>query len=187
MHVLSMPLAGVHAAKAQGPSWLEDAHKLWHFATGCAFPLPFVPARSYKDHGTGFGTPRPAIGPGIVHPACDLVAPVGTPVLAVDDGIILRGPYYFYLGSYAIEVQHRYFVARYGEIKNESPKSRIVKRGEVIGHVGNVGQGFMLHFELFAGTRSGDLTQYRDLPWNRRRDLLDPTPFLDLWAASLQS
>jgi murein DD-endopeptidase MepM/ murein hydrolase activator NlpD len=186
MNVLQMPLAAVAVAQGNSSAILNDALKIWHFAADCSFPLPFVPERSYKDAGTGFGTPRPAMGPGILHPACDLVAPVGTPVLAVDDGVIIRGPYYFYLGSYAIEVQHPYFVARYGELKNETPANRVVKKGDVIGHVGNVGSGYMLHFEMFSGARTGDLTIKPDPPWNRRHDLIDPTPFLDLWAMGVK-
>jgi murein DD-endopeptidase MepM/ murein hydrolase activator NlpD len=182
VNAIGMPYAIANLAAQSAPTPLNTVLKLWHLAADCSFPLPFVPKRSYKDSGSGFGTPRPAMGPGILHPACDLEAPVGTSVLAVDDGEIIRGPYYFYLGSYAIEVRHRYFVVRYGEIKNEPIKTRNVKRGDVIGHVGNVGQGFMLHFEMFAGTATGDLTVKPDPPWNRRKDLMDPTPFLDLWA-----
>ena len=175
-------LAKQYASSVQAPAQIETVVKLWHLASGCSFPLPFVPKRSYKDSGSGFGTPRPAIGPGIRHPACDLEAPVGTPVLAVDDGEIISGPDYFYLGSYSLTVRHRYFVVRYGEIKDEPVANRNVKRGDTIGHVGNVGQGFMLHFEMFAGTETGHLTVYNDPPWNRRKDLMNPTPFLDLWA-----
>jgi murein DD-endopeptidase MepM/ murein hydrolase activator NlpD len=173
---------GLASSYASNPAG-EAAIRLWHLAAGCSFPLPFVPKRSYKDQGSGFGTKRPAMGPGILHPACDLEAPVGTPVLAVDDGEILKpGSYYFYLGTYAIDVQHRYFVARYGEIKDEPITNWHIKKGDVIGHIGNVGQGYMLHFEMFSGTESGYLTVHNSPPWNRRKDLLNPTPFLDFWA-----
>jgi murein DD-endopeptidase MepM/ murein hydrolase activator NlpD len=180
-----MPLIAANLTAPQTPEMIKAARQLLHSAFACTFPLRFVPSRSYKDTGTGFGTKREAIGPGILHPACDLVAPVGSDVLAVDDGFIIRGPYYFYLGSYAIEVQHKFFIVRYGEIKNEPIKNRNVNRGDVIGHVANVGQGYMLHFEMFAGRLTGDLTQKTDPPWNRRRDLLDPTPFLDVWSMGM--
>lgn len=161
---------------------LEQTAKVWHFAIGCDFPLAKVPERSYKDSGSGFGTPRPKMGPGILHPACDLEAPVGTEVLAVDDGIVVAGPYDFYLGTVAIEVQHRFFVVRYGELKvGPGPRSPFVKRGDVLGKVGKVGKGNMLHLEMFSGAANGRLS-IKKPPWNRRSDLLDPTPFLDLWA-----
>ena len=34
---------------------MELALRLLHVATGCSFPLPFVPSRSYKDPQLGFG------------------------------------------------------------------------------------------------------------------------------------
>lgn len=160
----------------------EAEKRALHFSNSCLFPLAFNPTESYKTGGRRFGAPRPEIGPGILHPACDLIAPVGTEVLAVDDGVIIRGPYYFYLGSYAIEVRHKYFIARYGEIKKEKITSPFVKRGQVIGHVSKVGKGSMLHFEMFEGTASGDLTQKPKPPWNRRKDLMNPTFFLDMWS-----
>lgn len=174
-------------ADMQTPEAIRDALRIWHFATSCRFPLRKVPQRSYKDSGSGFGTPRTNIGPNILHPACDLEAPVGTEVLAVDDGMIIAGPYEFYLNTACIDVQHKFFIARYGEMKHGfRPKSRHVKRGDVLGHVGKVGKGNMLHFEMFAGTIGGPLSQKWNPPWNRRKDLLDPTPFLDLWAQTIQ-
>lgn len=153
-----------------------------HITNDCTFPLRFNPAESYKSGGLKFGAPRPQMGPGILHPACDLVAPVGTEVLAVDDGVIINGPYEFHLGSYAIEVRHRYFIVRYGEIKRERISSPYVKRGQVIGHVAKVGKGSMLHFEMFTGDASGGLSQKNNPPWNRRKDMINPTWYLDTWS-----
>jgi murein DD-endopeptidase MepM/ murein hydrolase activator NlpD len=181
-----LPLSGKDPARPMAPAAIETVSKLWHFAVRCRFPLEEVPKRSYKDSSSGFGTKRPNIGPGILHPGCDLEAPVGTPVLAVDDGLIIAGPYDFYLGTDAIDVQHGLFIVRYGEIKKGfRPKSRTVKKGDVLGEVGKVGRGNMLHFEMFAGTATGPLTIKNKPPWNRRSDLIDPTPFLDLWALKL--
>lgn len=163
-----------------------EQHAL-HVSNSCTFPLRFNPSESYKTGGRKFGAPRPQMGAGILHPACDLIAPVGTEVLAVDDGVIIKGPYDFYLGSYAIEVQHRYFIVRYGEIKKEQITSPFVKRGQVIAHVSKVGKGSMLHFEMFTGDASGELTQKPKPPWNRRKDLMDPTYFLDMWSIGVPS
>jgi hypothetical protein len=43
----------------------------------------------------------------------------------------------------------------------------------------------MLHFELYAGTWNGNLTDKRNQPFQRRRDLLDPTSLLDTLAFDL--
>lgn len=171
MNIGSMPLIGA-----------EIAQRTLYFSNSCSFPLRFNPSESYKTGGRKFGAKRPVMGEGVLHPACDLIAPIGTEVLAVDDGIIVRGPYKFYLGSYAIEVQHKFFIVRYGELKYEKLTTHIVKRGDVIGKVGKVGKGSMLHLEMFSGRATGDLTQKPFLPYNRRKDLIDPTPFLDMWA-----
>ncbi len=155
------------------------------------FPLPFMPERNYVG-GLGFDADRSAVArklgtiPGNVlrHGACDLVAPPGTPVLAIDDGRVLRGPYPFFLGTYAIEVQHTNFIARYCEVacRTEVRKHDPVFAGQVIGYVGNQPGGDMLHLELFSGALTGELTTAKTVanrPYDRRKDLMDPTALLD--------
>jgi len=155
------------------------------------FPLPFLPERNYVG-GLGFDADRSAVArklgtiPGNVlrHGACDLVAPPGTPVLAIDDGRVLRGPYPFFLGTYAIEVQHTNFIARYCEVacRTEVRKHDPVFAGQVIGYVGNQPGGDMLHLELFSGALTGELTTAKTVanrPYYRRKDLMDPTALLD--------
>ena len=155
------------------------------------FPLPFMPERNYVG-GLGFDADRSAVArklgtiPGNVlrHGACDLVAPPGTPVLAIDDGRVLRGPYPFFLGTWAIEVQHTNFIARYCEVagRTEVRKHDPVFAGQVIGYVGNQPGGDMLHLELFSGALTGDLTTAKTVanrPYYRRGDLMDPTALLD--------
>lgn len=156
------------------------------------FPLPFVPEASYRG-GRGFGADRTAVAvrlgtcPGNVlkHGAVDLLAPAGTPVLAMDDGIVLCDPYWFFEGTYAIEIEHPNFIARYCEIARNTlvGKQSNVKAGQVIGYVGNQPGADMLHLELFSNTKSkGPLTTAKTVanqPYYRRKDLMDPTPILD--------
>lgn len=154
------------------------------------FPLPYLPKHNYRG-GRGFGADRSAVAkklgiPGNVlrHGAVDLIAPPGTPVLAMDDGEVLCNPYKFFFDTYAIEVQHTNFIARYCEIarQTEVRKHDIVKAGQVIGYVGNQPGGDMLHLELFSGSKTGPLTTPRtkaNQPYYRRADLIDPTPVLD--------
>ena len=47
------------------------------------FPLPTVPAQTFQSGALVFGNNRGKVE----HAACDLVAPPGTPVLAVEDGL----------------------------------------------------------------------------------------------------
>jgi peptidoglycan hydrolase-like protein with peptidoglycan-binding domain len=93
------------------------------------------------------------------------------------------------MGTYALTVDHGSFWIRYGEIAQKPASAlspgTIVKEGEQIGEVGDL-QGMdlaMVHFEMYSGAGSGPLTVPSRAPYMRRVDLLDPTPYLDEWAA----
>jgi murein DD-endopeptidase MepM/ murein hydrolase activator NlpD len=149
---------------------------------GEAFPMTSRPVESYREGMRRFGANRSG---GRRHAGCDLYAPVGTPIYALADGEVIQNLYAFYLGTYALEVQHPNYVARYGEIKQNIPaglKRRArVERGQLLGYVGEL-QGLnmsMLHLEIFAGSGSGDLTNRANPPFMRRADLIDPSAILD--------
>lgn len=144
------------------------------------FPLPFVPSTSYKG-GNGFGASRERVRPGLKHGANDLAADAGTPILAMDDGVVLEVPRgEFFLGTYDLVVQHSQFIARYCKISRdvEVQKGTPVVAGQVIAYVGDQPGADMLHLELYSGTAQGELTQ-KGKPYDRREDLIDPTPYLD--------
>lgn len=153
------------------------------------FPLTKIPRMGYhKGDGTRwFGASRG----GRKHAACDLLSPQYKPILAVDHGtVIYRGD--FYKGTNQLVVDHGHFTVRYGEVDKEKrvkgiKKGSPVKPGEVIAYVGRLK---MLHFEMYKGTDSGNLTRRSNkenylyvTPQNyqRRSDLIDPTPYLDRW------
>lgn len=158
------------------------------------FPLSLFPQYGFHK-GSGkrwFGAPRD--GGERQHAGCDLIAKAGTPIYAVAGGTVLR-KVYFYSGTYELQVDHTFFIARYGEIDKELADGveagLPVSEGQHIANVGRLNSGSsMLHFEMYKGTSSGYLTQ----TWNkkydfvdgskfkRRSDLLDPTPFLEEWA-----
>jgi murein DD-endopeptidase MepM/ murein hydrolase activator NlpD len=95
---------------------------------------------------------------------------------------VIRGPYPFYHGTYAVEIQHPPFIARYCEISRAAPGLQLgtrVTEGQVIAYVGRLHVDSMLHFEIYSGRANGPLTQRNNPPYQRRADLLDPTPFLD--------
>jgi murein DD-endopeptidase MepM/ murein hydrolase activator NlpD len=147
------------------------------------FPLHKRPSESYTVSPRKFGCPR-ADG-ARKHAGCDLYAPAGTPVLAVEDGEVIAGPYPFYDVVDAVEVRHASGVVRYGEIsKTGAPRIKPgvkVTACQVVGYVGKmqtVSQS-MIHFELFGGTGKGSLTDRARAPFMRRDDLIDPTAFLE--------
>lgn len=172
------------------------------------FPLPIPPTNPYwQGPPTGdrdldqvrFGWPREHGARR--HAAVDLEAPVGTSVLAMADGVVLRVDR-FYLETNVIEVLHPGVgIVRYGEIDPASCKFRprtVVRQGDRLAAVGQrfervkgrrVPQGHpMLHLELFSDLNRIALTSEPDQalsqlnarggPYQRRDDLKDPTSFV---------
>ena len=179
------------------------------------FPLTILPKVSWHDvsgsRDTYFGAGRN--GPYPTHGACDLIAPAGSPVLSIEDGEIIRF-YWFYddkndkgcvQHTWALDVKHLTFVGRYGEISPTLPdairekikkKDMSVSEGETIATVGRQCGDAMLHFEMFKDldrggylTDKSHATKYIHVPqanYERRSDLLDPTPYLDAWVYDLK-
>jgi murein DD-endopeptidase MepM/ murein hydrolase activator NlpD len=115
-----------------------------------------------------------------------LIAPEGTPVLAIDDGVVLRGYTRFYRGTGYIVVRHRCgYIVRYCEVREEPGAVNAIRplaavsEGQVIAHVGRMHVDSMLHFELYRGDGRGEYSQKQNAPFQRRSDLIDPTLFLD--------
>lgn len=147
------------------------------------FPLRKRPAESYKVAPRAFGGPRD--NGKRKHAGCDLYAPVGSDILAIDDGVVVTAPYPFYAGTYAMEIHHPTIgIVRYSEFTN--PQGILVRGarvtcGQVLAKVGKlIGiKQSMLHLELFKGTGHGPLTDKSKLPFMRRDDLVDPAALLD--------
>jgi murein DD-endopeptidase MepM/ murein hydrolase activator NlpD len=164
-----------------------------------AFPLTMIPKLPYRhlrsptgkeQNGRAFGSERS--GGRRLHAACDLIAPKGTPIRAIEDGVVIEGPKPFYSGTYSLVVRHQSGVVRYGEIDSSVPDEvrpgAAVKAGQVIAKVGQLESGSsMLHFELYAGTMTGPLTVRANPGYQRRKDLLDPTDLLDRLARTDQA
>ena len=161
------------------------------------FPFPTVPAQNWEKSPLAFASPR--AGGARLHAGCDLYFPQGTPIHAVADGVVMRGPYAFYCGTFALEVDHGSFLARYGEIqaKTDVAAGATVRAGQRIAQVGHlVGiqvPSDMLHFELYDKSLLGPLTVATEsasavrngVPFMRRKDLVDPTLKLNQWQGKL--
>ncbi len=150
------------------------------------FPMRTRPVESYKEEPRSFGSNRD--NGTRKHAGCDLYAPIGTEILAVNDGIIAQGPSEFAGGTYALAVDHGGFIVRYAEIMEKFPEGikagAQVRQGQVIGYVGKfVGKDstirHMLHFEMYKTNAKGALTDKNNPPYMRRNDLENPTDFLD--------
>jgi murein DD-endopeptidase MepM/ murein hydrolase activator NlpD len=151
------------------------------------FPLINIPAQSYKDGARRFGANRNAERK---HAGCDLYAPVGTKVYAMADGKIISYNE-FYGKTWEIEVDHGDYIIRYGEVKPKPDGMALglkvgsnIKQGQHIGYVGLVhfksgGTAHMLHLEMYDKSGSGPLTNRANKPYQRRKGLVNPAPFLD--------
>lgn len=174
------------------------------------FPLAQRPAQSYKVGGVRFGDDRGDI----LHPGVDLIAPAGTEVYAVEDGRVLYAPRAFFesgphvkaedgkwvckagvtcLWVYDVLIQHRDFLARYGELRSTAApgikQGEWVVEGRLVGWVGEQTVATMLHFEMYSNsddvtypTVKGNMKYLNFKPsktYSRRKDLMDPTTYLD--------
>jgi murein DD-endopeptidase MepM/ murein hydrolase activator NlpD len=163
----------------------------------CSFPFPIVPAFSWEERPRAFASPR--AGGSRLHAGCDLYFPRGTPIHAVADGTVVRGPYPFYCETFALEIDHGSFLARYGEIQSSTDvrAGDSVHAGQKIAKVGHlIGiqvPSDMLHFELYDKSRTGPLTvggnsdsaMKNGVSFMRRKDLIDPTSRLNQWKNNL--
>lgn len=192
---------GTGATLARLNAWLRIADDL---ADG-KISFPFRQSSRWPFVGPGSGMRAFAArrsGGRRAHAGVDLYFPDSTPVLAIADGVVIRNPYPFYLKTWALEVDHGSFVARYGEldpdVRERLRKGDRVRRGDQVGRVGVLIKpngrrlgvpSMMLHVEVAAGTEP-DGTSFtqkskgrsaRSLDGTyffRRKDLLDPSGIL---------
>jgi murein DD-endopeptidase MepM/ murein hydrolase activator NlpD len=159
------------------------------------FPFTHLPNVNWTEDIRRFGARRSKGAR--AHAACDLYAPEGTIIHAITAGKVTLGPYPFYQGTFALEVDHGAFLARYGEIQQSTfvRQGDQVTAGQPIAKVGNlIGiTNSMLHLELYNKTASGPLTvkgaqtarTASGMPYMRRKDLIDPTAKLNEWQNNL--
>lgn len=153
----------------------------------CRFPLATSAKASFLSGQRRFGAAR-SKGKR-KHAACDLYHRNQEPVLAVAPGKIIRSRYYFYQGTYAVEVQHSGgFIVRYGELSDKQSaktKGKInIAAGDEIGFIKKVNSNCcepMLHFELYSGKGKGPLSIKASRGFQRRSDLLNPSKYLQAW------
>jgi murein DD-endopeptidase MepM/ murein hydrolase activator NlpD len=159
------------------------------------FPFDHLPNVNWTEDIRRFGARRSKGAR--AHAACDLYAPEGTIIHAITAGKVTLGPYPFYQGTYAMEIDHGSFLARYGEIQQATfvKQGDQVEAGQRIAKVGNlIGiTNSMLHLELYDKSATGPLTvkgkqtarTSGGMPYMRRRDLMDPTSKLNEWQNNL--
>lgn len=151
---------------------------------GLLYPLAVKATADYHTGARRFGSNRAS---GRKHAGIDLYAPAGTAVRAMANGVVLD-VYNFYCETFVIEIDHGSFIARYGEVDKARKNIFVARgdrvvRGDTIGLVGKlVGikvPSNMLHLEMYATSSRAPLTVRKNRPYQRREDLMDPTPSIN--------
>jgi murein DD-endopeptidase MepM/ murein hydrolase activator NlpD len=120
------------------------------------------PVRGYLSSGYGRRN-DPFTGRRIFHPGIDISAPRGTEITAPADGVVVavgrRGAY-----GKAIIIDHgEEVVTRYGHLEDYNVRAgQQVRRGDVIGFVGNTGRSNAphVHYEVWAHDKLQDPVHY---------------------------
>lgn len=119
-----------------------------------------VPEKYLRTMASGYGARLdPVYGTMKFHEGMDFSAPVGTPVYATADGTVTTSSWQGAYGN-MIEINHGFnYTTRYAHLSKLIAKpGQSVKRGDLIGEIGNTGKstGPHLHYEV----------RYRGLPQN---------------------
>jgi Peptidase family M23 len=112
---------------------------------------------------------------GTMHYGIDLAAPLGTPILAATDGVVLRAGPASGFGN-AVYIQDADGnVQVYGHMRYYFVKAgQVVHAGDLIAKVGSQGEstGPHLHFQLDRGSMTGK--PFDPIPWFRQRGIAIP-------------
>ena len=151
------------------------------------FPFHVPPTLSWTSGGRKFGAYRSKTRK---HGGCDLIKPVGTPIHAVADGVLVHEETFFYHNTWYVTYQHGSILVRYGEIKHHSStrkkRGQTIKKGEVVATVGLLSGGsHMLHIEMYRNGKDHSTLRSSKGPYMRRKDIMDPAPYLNEWVNHL--
>ncbi|MBN1850793.1 MAG: M23 family metallopeptidase [Deltaproteobacteria bacterium] len=113
---------------------------------------------------SGFGwRTNPITGKHEFHAGIDILGPKDTKIIAPADGIVIRTGYDRWLGNHIL-IQHIDNIKTiYGHLKKISvDENALVRRGEVIGIMGNTGMSTShhLHYGVLIGNRPANPMQY---------------------------
>lgn len=85
------------------------------------------------------------------HRGTDYVAPVGTPIWAAGDGVVMKSSYNKYNGNYVFIRHSSTYITKYLHLSKRKVKTgQRVKQGDVVGTLGSTGRvtGAHLHYEF---------------------------------------
>ncbi len=120
------------------------------------------PVKGFITDGYGYRI-DPFTGKRAFHQGIDISARRGTPIIAPADGIVTMAGKTKGYGNFVVINHQNNIVTRYGHLRDIFvKKGQIVKRGDVIGTVGNTGRstGPHLHFEIVANGKTVNPRDY---------------------------
>lgn len=104
----------------------------------------------------------------LFHPAVDIVAPYHAPVLATANGIVKEAGWDSILGNYIVLKHGDEYKTVYGHLSRITvTKGRFIKRGDLLGFVGNTGRstGPHLHYEVWKNGKRVDPRRFINLSY----------------------
>jgi len=107
-----------------------------------------------------------------LHGGIDIVASEGTPIRATSSGVVVFSGWTYEMGNLIVLYHGDDYITHYGHNQqNIVSRLDIVKKGDIIGYVGNTGisSGPHLHFEIWKGNKSIDPLIY--FPEYQKKDL----------------
>ena len=107
-----------------------------------------------------------------LHGGIDIVASEGTPIRATSSGVVVFSGWTYEMGNLIVLYHGDDYITHYGHNQqNIISRLDIVKKGDVIGYVGDTGisSGPHLHFEIWKGDKSIDPLIY--FPEYQKKDL----------------
>lgn len=143
---------------------LDDVSRLR--SRGLTIPLPGIYASQLMD------TYTQARGGGAAHEALDIMAPRGTPVLAVEDGrvakLFLSKPGGITLYQFDPDGEYVYYYAHLDRYADHIKEGDVVRSGQVIGYVGITGNALpdAPHLHFAVGRLGPERRWWRSTPIN---------------------
>lgn len=150
-----VPLAQTRSLLSATENYLRDVPHFWPVANGAGTVT--------MEYGPNI---HPFTGQWYLHKGFDVAGPVGLPLVAAADGVVVESRFDIGYGN-VVTIRHRYgFHTLYAHLHNVSVREgQRVSQGERIGTMGSSGfsTGTHLHFEIIIGN-----------------EVLDPAPFLKI-------
>lgn len=111
-----------------------------------SYYFPFPSSAEYEAYYDGMGDPRYWQGEQFGHEGTDILAPEGTPIVAVASGTIVRYGWNT-LGGYRVNIElddfpgYRFYYAHMDRYASGIYQGAHVEAGQVLGYVGSTGEG----------------------------------------------